>query len=276
MRRILLLASLLLTVMVSHLRAANVDAAMAQTAAQRFLAERSMTGRLMAPAVGELKLAHIEWNSTLSEIPVFYIFNADNGFVIVSGDDRAQEILAYGDGSLDMDMMPDNMKYWLSCYKRQLEFLQAHPDIQVSVPSLQGTMRAAQSVNPLLTANWSQNAPYWNECPVYGTDTCYTGCPATSLSMVFHYWKYPQQQTPAVPSYMSPTYAVVLNELPPTVFDWNNMLNDYTGDYNAEQAAAVAHLMRYIGQAEEMDYTISGSGAYGKDILRAVKFFEYD
>ena len=34
--------------------------------------------------------------------------------------------------------------------------------------------------------------------------------------------------------------------------------------------------MRYIGQAEEMDYTISGSGAYLQDIRRAVKHFEYD
>ena len=271
-----MVALLLLTVMASQLRAANVDVAMAQTAAQRFLTARSSSGQMMAPAVGDLTLAHIEWNSGLSQTPVFYIFNAANSFVIVSGDDRGQDILAYGDGALNTDMMPANMKYWLSCYKRQLEFLQAHPEIQVQVPSLQDSQRAAQSVNPLLTANWSQNAPYWNECPVYGTDTCYTGCPATSLSMVFHYWKYPRQQTPAVPSYMTPSYAVVLNELPPTVFDWNNMLNDYTGGYTAEQAAAVAHLMRYIGQAEEMDYTISGSGAYGKDVLRAVKFFEYD
>ena len=55
------------------------------------------------------------------------------------------------------------------------------------------------------------------------------------------------------------------------------MLDNYTaGNYNDVQATAVAHLMRYIGQAEEMDYTISGSGAYGNDVLRAVKFFEYD
>ena len=253
---------------------ANVDERAARDIVQRFLAERSATGRIMVPVPGSLELAHVE-KYTIGEtvIPVYYIFNASNAFVIVSGDDRAREILAYGDGSLDLDHLPGNMRYWLSMYKSQLEFLLNHPDIRVAAPVL-GT---SQSVLPLLTANWSQNAPYWNECPAYGTDTCYTGCPATSLSMVFYYWRYPSHQTPSVPSYVSPSYGVTLPELPPTVFDWNNMIDNYDDDnYTPEQAAAVAHLMRYIGQAEEMDYTISGSGAYLKDILRAVKHFEYD
>ncbi len=54
------------------------------------------------------------------------------------------------------------------------------------------------------------------------------------------------------------------------------MLDKYTSGYNTAQADAVAWLMRYVGQEEHMDYTPSGSGAYGADILRAVKFFGYD
>lgn len=274
MKKMLFLAVLLLTA--SQAWSASVDALTAQAHAERFLQTQVARGRMMASAQGGLKLARVEMDTKSSTTPVYYIFNTACSFVVVSGDDRAEQILAYGDQALDVDHMPANMQYWLSCYKHQLEYLIARPGIQVGVPSMQAPRRAGQTVNPLLTANWSQSAPYWNECPVYGTDTCYTGCPATSLSMVFHYWKYPSQQTPAVPSYMTPQYAAVLPELPPTVFDWDNMLDNYTGEYNDVQAAAVAHLMRYIGQAEEMDYTISGSGAYGKDILRAVQLFEYD
>ena len=54
------------------------------------------------------------------------------------------------------------------------------------------------------------------------------------------------------------------------------MLDKYTGSYNSAQADAVAWLMRYVGQEEHMDYSPSGSGAMGADILRAVKFFGYD
>ena len=269
MRRIhFLLAALLLSAI--QVWSASVDEAAARTRAQHFLNHQISTGRMMAPARNGLKLAHVELNN--AAVPVYYIFNAGNSFVIVSGDDRGHEVLAYGDQALDMNQMPANMRYWLSLYKHQIEYLQTHPDVQVNAPQ-----RVGQTVNPLLTANWSQDAPYWNECPVFGTDTCFTGCPATSLSMVFHYWKYPKQQTPAAPSYTMPSYGVVLPELPPTIFDWANMLDDYIeGCYNDVQASAVAHLMRYIGQVEEMDYTISGSGAYGNDVLRAVKFFEYD
>jgi len=219
-----------------------------------------------------IELKYTAHSAIAGDVAPYYVFNSPDGFVIVAGDDRAQDILAYGDSPIqDMASLPAAMRYWLDCYQRQIDFLFANPAIKVNQP-----MRAAQTVNPLITANWSQNAPYWNECPVFGTDTCYTGCPATSLSMVFYYWKYPQQQTPAVPSYMLPSYGTMLPELPPTTFDWKNMIDNYTGTYTDQQAAAVAHLMRYIGQSEQMDYTISGSGALGSDILRAVKFFEYD
>ena len=275
MRKILMIAALLLTAMQAW--AADVDAVTAQNTAQRFLRSQVASGRFNASAAN-LKLAHVQRNVQANGAPVYYVFNGDNAFVIVSGEDRAREILAYGEGNIqDVESLPDNMKYWLTYYQRQLEFLQANLGIKVDVPALQAPNRTGQTVNPLITAKWSQNAPYWNECPAFGTDTCYTGCPATSLAMVFHYWKYPQQQTPEVPSYMMPSYAYVLPALPPTTFDWANMLNEYKGgNYNDVQATAVAHLMRYIGQVEEMDYTISGSGAYLKDILRAVKFFEYD
>ena len=270
MKKMLIIAVLLLTA--AQILAVNVDETTAMSKAQRFLSRLSSTGHMMSPAQDGLKMVHAEMSTMTPSMPVYYIFNSSNSFVVVSGDDRAQEILAWGDQPLELDNLPANMMYWLSCYKRQLEYLQEHPNLQVAIPN-----RGGATVNPLLTANWSQNAPYWNECPAFGSDTCYTGCPATSLSMVFHYWKYPKQQTPSVPSYTMPSYGVVLPELPPTVFDWNNMLDNYTqGEYNETQATAVAHLMRYIGQAEQMDYTISGSGAYGKDVLSAVKFFEYD
>lgn len=269
MRRLLVIAAFLLTI--AQVQSANVDEVSATAIAQRFVSSRAAAGHKMAPVPGKLRLTHVEMNSMNGAMPVYYVYNLGNGFVIVAGENRAREILAYGDCDIDMTNLPENMEFWLAYYKRQLEYLQANPGVKVSLPQ-----RAGQSVDPLITANWSQGAPYWNECPVFGTDTCYTGCPATSLSMVFHYWKYPRQQTPAAPSYMLPTYATVLPELPPTIFDWANMLDDYTHGYNEVQAAAVAHLMRYIGQVEEMDYTISGSGAYGKDVLRAVQYFEYD
>ena len=260
---------------VIQVSAADVSLATAQAKAVNYLQNMAKDNRLAALPANGVKLLHIESNSTRAAQAVYYIFNSDRGFVIVSGDDRAQTILAHGDRPLDLKRMPDNMKFWLSTYKKQLEYLQAHPGLAVDQPKLSRNLNAGK-VEPLLTAEWDQSAPYYNHCPTYNGSLCLTGCPATSLSMVFYYWKYPTDPTPEVEGYTNNSYGFQVEPLPSITFDWDNMLDKYTGSYTTAQADAVAWLMRYVGQEEQMDYTPSASGAMGEDILRAVKFFGYD
>ena len=273
MKKLLFFATLLLAAM--QVQAADVDLAAARATAERYLHGSVAGKRFTSVRAQDLKLLYTEVNSSRADQAVYYIFNTDQGFVIVSGDDRAKQILAYGDRPLDLKRMPDNMKFWLTTYKKQIEFLQAHPGLVVDNPNLNGSLRAT-SVAPLLTAEWDQEEPYWNHCPTYNGSLCLTGCPATSLSMVFYYWKYPTDPTPPVEGYTNNSYGFEVPALPSITFDWDNMLDKYTGNYSTAQADAVAWLMRYVGQEEEMDYTPGGSGAMGADILRAVKFFGYD
>ena len=274
MKKLLFFAALLLAVLPAT--AANVNVTMAQKTAQRFL-QTSVSNSRLSGTVTDLKLIHTEVNSSRPDIPVYYIFNSNRGFIIVSGEDRAQSVLAYGERPLDMKKLPDNMKFWLSTYKRQLEYLQSHPGLVVDNSLTRDRSLRATTVAPLLTAEWDQSAPYNNQC-VFNNTTCLTGCPATSLSMVFYYWKYPTDPTPAVEGYTNTAqgYSFNIPALPSITFDWDNMLDKYTGSYSTAQGNAVAWLMRYIGQEEQMEYSPSGSGAMGEDILRAVKFFGYD
>ena len=273
MKKLLFFATLLLAAI--QVQAADVDLAAARATAERYLHGSVVGKRFTSVRAQDLKLLYTEVNSSRVDQAVYYIFNTDQGFIIVSGDDRAKQILAYGDRPLDLKRMPDNMKFWLTTYKKQIEFLQAHPGMVVDSPDLNSNLRAA-SVAPMLTAEWDQEEPYWNHCPTYNGSLCLTGCPATSLSMVFYYWKYPTDPTPPVEGYTNYSYGFEVPALPSITFDWDNMLDKYTGNYSTAQADAVAWLMRYVGQEEEMDYTPSGSGAMGADILRAVKFFGYD
>ena len=273
MKKLLLLVTLLLAVM--QISAANVDLAEATSTAKRYV-NTNKAKRLQGASASSLKLIHTEVNSANVAQAAYYIFNYDKGFVIVSGDDRAHLVLAHGDRPLDMKRMPDNMKFWLGTYKKQIEYLQAHPGLVVDKPTPKRSQRIGD-VAPLLTAEWDQDAPYYNHCPMYNGSYCLTGCPATSLSMVFYYWKYPTDPTPEVEGYTNESYGFQVPALPSITFDWDNMLDKYVaGNYNTAQADAVAWLMRYVGQEEHMDYTPSGSGAMGDDILRAVKFFGYD
>lgn len=221
-------------------------------------------------------------------LAVYYIFNTDKNFVIVAGDDRAEEVLAVGDRPLDVNRMPENMKALLSTYKRQIDYLLSNPNVQVKKPSNASAVLGATTVEPMLTALWDQEEPYWDQC-VFNDYQCLTGCPATSASMVFHYWKYPVEPTPEVPGYQfelkySAWESVMVNvpPLPSVTFDWENMLDVYTDGYTPEQGNAVATLMRYVGQVERMDYgtdAMAGSGVSldsVDNIAQAFKFFGYD
>ena len=137
----------------------------------------------------------------------------------------------------------------------------------------------AQNVSPLLSARWDQTAPFYNQC-IFNNVQCLTGCPATSLAQVFYYWKYPTAATPSLSGYTSSGYTIP--SLPSTTFDWANM-KDFYGYWGtsgtAAQKAAVATLMRYIGQAEHMDYGPNGSGISSSRtdlIATACKTFGYD
>ena len=270
MKKILFFAAILFAAL--QLSAAPVGLQEAKAAAERFVMQQSVKGKFSAPAARQLTLTHAEMNSKLQDCAVYYVFNSTDGFVIVSGDDRTQEILGYGDRPIDdMNSLPENMRFWLGCYKQQMEFLQAHPDyvVQKSVP------RTVNVIEPMLEAMWNQGDPYYGQCPMDGDRRSQTGCAATSLAQVFYKWKYPTKPTPVVPGYTTTTKGFILDPLPSATFDWENMLPEYTIFSPAASKAAVAQLMRYIGQAEEMDYANDGSQAWEDDVLRACKLFGY-
>ncbi|MBQ1746309.1 MAG: Spi family protease inhibitor, partial [Muribaculaceae bacterium] len=187
MRRLLILIALLSAAM--QVMAADVSVSSALSMAQRFLVNRSSKGSFNA-ATPTVKWVHQEMNSSRANKAAYYVVNTDRGFVVVAGDDRAQEILAYGDGSLkDMNNLPENMKFWLDTYKQQMEYLQAHPGLEVEKPSFKGNR--TESIEPMLVAKWDQGYPFYNQCPMDGDRRGQTGCAATSLAQVFYKWQYP-------------------------------------------------------------------------------------
>ena len=270
MKKTLFLAALLLAAV--QALAGNVDIKTAQSKASDFLSRKAVNGRLMS-STPVVKWVHEEKNSDNAAMTAYYVVNTDKGFVVVAGDDRAKDILAYGETLKDMNNLPENMKFWLGCYRKQMEYLQAHPGMVVEKPSLNGTR--GESVEPMLEAKWDQGYPYYNQCPMDGDRRGLTGCATTSLAQIFYKWQYPTQPTPEVPGYTTRTRHFVLSPLPSITFDWANMLPVYNFSANDVQRNAVAWLMRYIGQAEEMDYTNEGSEAWEDDILRACHLFGY-
>ena len=247
--------------------AAVIDQAGAQSVAMSFI--NSQHSGKLASATGPLQLVHAERSSALMTACDYYVFDVGgDAFVIVAGDDRAENVLAYGDGAINLTDAPCNLRWMLGNYKEQMEYLLAHPDFQpAEVPK-----NASYRIGPLLPCNWSQGRPYNNLCP-YGFPT---GCVATATAQVMYYWRHPAE-LPGVSSYTTRSYGIYLPELPGTVVDWDNMLDDYwLTAYSPASADAVATLMRYCGQSCQMDYYDSGSGSYVAQQLQTLRAFSYN
>lgn len=275
MKKLLILS--LLCAMTLQMVAAPVDVASARAKAQQFAQVLSFDGRHRAPAApGSMTLVYTEPSAIAPTMAVYYIFNTEDSYLVVSADDRSEAVLAYGDAPIDINDIPDAMRYWLGCYKQEIEYLQANPDLRVEASRRAPAHADTEDVEPLLTAMWDQSAPYYNQCPRSGGSYCLTGCAATSLSMICYYWQYPKEITTSFPGYTTSSLHMSLDALGPTTFDYDNMLDRYRGSYSSEQANAVAHLMRYVGQAEHMDYTPSASGVSAQDIARAVTMLGFD
>ena len=285
MKKLFALTCLAAVMLSLQLSAAPVSLEQAKATAKQYLVKAN-AGKMMAPAASEPVLFKQVMGDINKSTPVLYIFNTSTNFVIVSGDDRAEEILAIGDSPLPTDKFPANVQAWLDMYKNELDWLIANPDAKVQKISSASPPKAVTGTyGPLLTALWDQEAPYWNQCKFTYSGTtyqCLTGCPATSASMVLYYWKWPKQAVPALPSYTAALELSYWNSvnftypaLPSVTFDWDNMKDTYS-NYTTAQGNAVATLMRYVGQAEHMMYGTSaagGSGIYTTDTQNIVDMY---
>ncbi|MBP1541426.1 MAG: C10 family peptidase [Prevotella sp.] len=225
----------------------------------------------------------------------FYIFNiADNGgFVVVSGDDRTEQILGYSDsGNIDEQNMPENMRSFLQEYADGIKYLKEH-NVQVADTPTDGRRAAPamarKSISPLLSSSWNQNYPYNAQCPVFtigeNSYPSVTGCVATAMAQVMYYHRCPINTTAQIPAYTSSrtvngqTFERTLPAIPAgTAIDWNNMKDYY---YNSESdntsINAISTLMLMCGQSVEMSYSPSASGASSSNVVPAlVNYFDYE
>lgn len=255
--------------------AAHVTPTQAEQAARAFLNKQSVQ-----PKGKGLRLARRQALSMTGtqDRTAFYVFNVgqDEGFVMVSGDDRTPPILGYAEqGQYVQERVPDNMKAWLDNVARQLAWLDA-TDGSYERPRLHVDR---EPVSPMLKTTWNQGGPYNNRCPVDPStgQRSVTGCAATALAQVLNYHRYPSQTVAPIPAYTTHSRSISMPEIPATAIDWDNMCNSYGGTESEAQANAVAQLMLLCGQGIEMDYTSGGSGAMSIPLVTTLqRHFGYD
>ena len=214
--------------------------------------------------------------------PNLYIFNAAQGFVVMSADDCVQPILGYSlTGRFVAEGMPSNVSHWLQGYNDEIQYVVDSKLVQTAETAqlwndlLVGNAKAGvaiTTVEPLVQTHWDQN-PYYNAlCPYYGNQQTVTGCVATAMAQIMKYWNYPTTGNGSH-SYTWNGQTLSAN-FGSTTYQWASMPNQLYSNNNA-----VATLMYHCGVAVDMVYGIAsngGSGAQPSDVPNAlVNYFRY-
>ena len=192
--------------------------------------------------------------------PALFVFNKpEGGWVIVSADDNAVDVLGYSnEGSFDGAKALSNTKWWLKYYAERVAYDAEQTNKESARrASARKAAPAKSPIAPLLDdIEWNQGSPYNDECPMYFTlGRSVTGCVATAFAQVLNYWgEISVTETQAdMPAYKTRTSHATLGNLSVdgipagSPIDWANMLDTYGSSATGVQKKAVAQLMHYCG-----------------------------
>lgn len=274
----------LLAMMVQMAVASPVSLETAKHVGLRFMSENTQMKCLQTDDLQLVKIYRTE-NGTAA----IYVFNTENGFVMISADDCAIPILGYSNESVFTgDDVPIQMEEYLQHFVEQIQYgiesqMVADERTARQWELVQATgniaeIKGASVVTPLLTDAWNQDCYYNNLCPVDANGPCghvYAGCAATAFSQILHYWGFPSQGTGSH-SYTPEGYPTQTVDFGATTYQWSNMPNALTASSPSTQINAVATLMWHCGVAIDMGYGPYGSGAIPSNVATALtSYFNY-
>ena len=276
MKRLLLIVAIICSA--SLMWAGQVSRSQALSRARQFLAQKGLSQNL-SEAQTQMSKARQRGQQAPD---YYYVFNVgeNQGFVIISGDDRTPAVLGYADkGSFDVENMPDNMRGWLEGYAEQIKYVQ-----QYNVTSVASRRASRKAVAPFITSHWDQRSPFSDACAFKlsgGTVDAVSGCVSTAMAQVMYYYKHPSQTTADIPAYSvkyNGLHTVTFDAVPAgTSIDWGNMIDRYTdGAGTDEQRAAVAKIVYLAGKSVETTYSNTSSSAKVSKVAEALKnYFGY-
>ncbi|MBQ0102986.1 MAG: C10 family peptidase [Prevotellaceae bacterium] len=277
-----IISALICLMAATTVSAQQISESDAKEIAQSFLAGQPHRGT-KASTGKQLSLVYTQPSPADAATANLYVFsNPQGGFAIVAADERVgQTILGYSDhGTFSPDNMPDNVRFWLSDYARQIDFVKAHAKVkkEKNIKTLDGNLPTGYTtqVGPLIKTKWGQDAPYNAQTPTYinsnnEEEHSRTGCVATAMAQVMAYHKYPAVGKGSHVDWWSVQVGDIRYEsvnYGEATYNWDGMTED-----------DIAKLMYHCGIAVDMEYDIKergGSGATDNKIGAALKtYFGY-
>lgn len=196
---------------------------------------------------------------------VYYAINfAPKGWAIVSADDGVTPIIGYSfDGQIDINRLPDNMKFMLDeCEQQIVEAIheEAAPHPRWASPRATVITRAAgNQIEPIIKVNWNQGAPYNAHCP---QQKALVGCVAVAMGQAMSVQQYPPRPQGEM-SYTSANYGGLrINFDAERAYNWDDIMK---ANNNSDE---IARLLYHAGMSVRMDYGEDASGIPSNEVSR--------
>ena len=253
---------LLVLILSTLVMGAEVDLEKAQRVAGNIYAERSNTGTMDDFNIQSVDI--IDENA----VNLLYAFQLESeGFILVSGDDRVQPLLAYSfESPFFIEDVPSNVAWMIDAYKKMVknaiisdesatEKVNAEWEKYFTGNGLNSRNR--DIVGPLLESHFNQSANWNDYCP--GGTTCSgdqvpNGCVAVAMSAIMHYWAYPVTGEGDNQCYCG-GFGTQSADFSEAFYDYGAMGDAGTG------GDAASLLTWHAGIAVNMNYDCEGSGA---------------
>ena len=299
-KAIIILTSLAIVFSSNIALARNVSEHEAKVAAACYINNNGIGKKV---EVSDLTLI-LQINNAKLNVPSCYFFNISNwGWIIMSASTATDPIVAYGDNgqTLDIEEMPSNMMWWVSDYAaliagKQVEDAESMLEEDMTWYDLWENDYNAPKNGPkanviLLKETWGQGGDegdtYNMFCPRYNGVPTITGCVATALSQIIHYYQFPIQGEGR--NYYR-WYNPELNMTAPGTmlklsfdtmfFDYSIMPDYINSNSPIEGRREISRLCYAVGVAMKMTYgTVAsgGSGAVTADVPNVMaRHFKYN
>ena len=223
--------------------------------------------------------------------PAFYVVHPveRDGFMLISGDDRTEEVLFYADeGDYATAMLNPSFKWFMGYLQERVSAVNDSNVLR------RATSAAVTPIEPLLDREgirWDQDAPFNLLCPTDPKDNTrsYIGCVATAAAQILRYWKHPAKTNGGIETYgwerdaaagessgggswwgswfnRDHEYVEMISLNYDTIapYNWDLMRPSYLDSYSEAEGNEVARLMYHVAVAAHMDFggdETGGSGA---------------
>lgn len=245
---------------------------------------KSVAGQFMQ--TGQLQLSAI-YETDQHDVAI-YVFNTENGFVMVSANNCETPIIGYSnEGPFDPNNLPIQLQGYLHDFVARIQYgieHQIHADEiterqwnSIKTTGRLSNLGTTESVPPLLTTQWHQGCLYNSLCPANANQPCghaEAGCLAVAMGQIMRYWRYPAMGWGSHSYIFAGT--TLSADFGSTAYHWNQMPVSLTENSSEAEINAVSTLLYHCGVAVDMKYKSDGSWADPNTAVDAMRrYFNY-